>query len=113
MPYRDPTYEDPIQHPRYTEISIFMRSAYRETFSGLDLRFVGVSFDGGVTNRTGERHGPREIRNQSSLKRQINQSDTRRSSYDMRYALLQMLGMLGFNLCPTWRVVLTQLRNSL
>ena len=31
-------------------------------------------FDGGVTNRTGARHGPREIRNQSSLIRKMNQS---------------------------------------
>ena len=30
--------------------------------------------NGGVTNRTGARHGPREIRNQSSLMRKINQA---------------------------------------
>jgi Arginase family len=33
-----------------------------------------VPFDGGVTNRTGTRHGPREISNQSSLMRKVNQA---------------------------------------
>ncbi|HCF73242.1 MAG TPA: agmatinase, partial [Gammaproteobacteria bacterium] len=36
---------------------------------------VGVPFDGGVTNRPGARHGPREIRNQSSLIRRLNQAN--------------------------------------
>jgi guanidinopropionase len=40
----------------------------------LDIALVGIPFDGGVTNRTGARHGPREIRNQSSLMRMINQA---------------------------------------
>jgi guanidinopropionase len=33
-----------------------------------------VPFDGGVTNRPGARQGPRDIRNQSSLIRKINQA---------------------------------------
>jgi arginase family enzyme len=38
----------------------------------VDIGLVGVPFDGGVTNRPGARHGPRDIRNQSSLIRKIN-----------------------------------------
>jgi guanidinopropionase len=38
----------------------------------VDVALVGVPFDGGTTNRPGARHGPREIRNQSSLMRRIN-----------------------------------------
>ena len=38
----------------------------------VDIGVIGVPFDGGVTNRTGARHGPREIRNQSSLCRRVN-----------------------------------------
>ena len=38
----------------------------------VDVALVGVPFDGGTTNRPGTRHGPREIRNQSSLMRRIN-----------------------------------------
>ena len=69
-----PEFENPQQRPGYTGLSTFMRTPYREDMEGLDIAFVGIPFDGGVTNRTGARHGPREIRNQSSLMRMINQA---------------------------------------
>ena len=71
--YRYPEFEDPQVRPRYTGIPTFMRAPYREDLAGIDIGLVGVPFDGGVTNRTGARHGPREIRNQSSLMRTHNQ----------------------------------------
>ncbi len=37
----------------------------------LDIALIGVPFDGGAENRPGQRHGPREIRNMSSLMRQV------------------------------------------
>ena len=51
-----------------------MRAPHSESWDDVDIGLVGVPFDGGVTNRTGARHGPREIRNQSSLMRRKNQS---------------------------------------
>ena len=60
--------------PRYTGLPTFLRAPYREDLSDVDVGLVGVPFDGGVTNRTGARHGPREIRNQSSLIRRMNQA---------------------------------------
>ena len=69
-----PEFKNPQQRPRYTGLSTFMRSPYREDLKDLDIALVGIPFDGGVTNRTGARHGPREIRNQSSLMRMINQA---------------------------------------
>ena len=63
--YRDKAYEDPIQRPRYTGVPTFMRAPYREDWTQLDIGLVGVPFDGGVTNRTGARHGPRERRDPS------------------------------------------------
>ena len=51
-----------------------MRAPYREDFNGVDIGLIGVPFDGGVTNRPGARHGPREVRNQSSLIRRLNQA---------------------------------------
>jgi guanidinopropionase len=72
--YQYEAYEDPIQRPRYTGLATFMRAPYRETWQGIDIGLIGVPFDGGVTNRPGARHGPREIRNQSSLMRRRNQS---------------------------------------
>lgn len=57
--------------PRYTQIPSFMRTPIATELTGLDIGLVGVPYDGGTTNRPGARHGPREIRNQSSLTRSI------------------------------------------
>lgn len=66
--------QDPQQLPRYSGIATFMRSPYKPSLNNVEIGLIGVPFDGGVTNRTGTRHGPREIRNQSSLMRSVNQS---------------------------------------
>jgi len=63
---------DPMYEPRYQEIATFMRAPYRPDLADVDVALFGVAYDGGVTNRPGARHGPREIRNQSSLMRAIN-----------------------------------------
>ncbi|MDO6563676.1 agmatinase [Amphritea sp. 1_MG-2023] len=62
------------QQPRYSGIATFMRCPYQPSLAEVDIALIGVPFDGGVTNRTGTRHGPREIRNQSSLMRSVNQT---------------------------------------
>ena len=72
--YKYEGFSDPIQRPRYTGVPTFLRAPYEEDLTNVDIGLVGVPFDGGVTNRTGARHGPREIRNQSSLMRRMHQS---------------------------------------
>ena len=72
--YKYEGFSDPIQRPRYTGVPTFLRAPYEEELGNVDIGLVGVPFDGGVTNRTGARHGPREIRNQSSLMRRMHQS---------------------------------------
>ena len=72
----------PMRAPRFTEIPTFMRTPLAESLDGLDIALVGVPFDGGVTNRTGARHGPREIRNMSSLMRSIHHV-TRVNPYEL------------------------------
>jgi guanidinopropionase len=62
----------PQQAPRFTEIPTFMRVPYITDLSQLDIGFIGIPYDGGLTCRTGARYGPREIRNQSSMMRAIN-----------------------------------------
>ncbi len=62
---------DPMMEPRYTGIPTFMRAPEVHDAAEVDIALIGVPFDGGVTNRTGARHGPREIRNASSLMRAI------------------------------------------
>ena len=63
---------DPQTQPRYTGIPTFFRTAYTQDLSDTTIGVIGVPFDGGVTNRSGTRHGPREVRNQSSLMRRLN-----------------------------------------
>jgi guanidinopropionase len=65
---------DPQLRPRYTGIPTFFRCRHAEALDGVEIGVIGVPFDGGVTHRTGARHGPREIRNASSLIRRINQA---------------------------------------
>ncbi|SEF40735.1 agmatinase [Vibrio hangzhouensis] len=65
--------QNPQQQPRYSGIATFMRCSYKPSLEDVDIALIGVPFDGGVTNRTGTRHGPREVRNQSSFMRTINQ----------------------------------------
>ena len=69
-----PELADPQLRPRYSGIPTFFRVPHAEQLDEIDVGIIGVPFDGGVTNRTGARHGPREIRNQSSLIRKINQA---------------------------------------
>ena len=63
---------DPMQEPRYAEIATFMRAPLADSLNNVDIGLVGVPTDLGVTNRAGARHGPREIRNASSLIRTCN-----------------------------------------
>ncbi|MEE9196195.1 MAG: agmatinase [Alphaproteobacteria bacterium] len=57
--------------PRYAEIATFMRAPRVRDPRELDIALIGVPFDGGVTNRPGARHGPREVRNASTLMRAV------------------------------------------
>jgi guanidinopropionase len=63
---------DPMKEPRYTGIATFMRAPLADGFDNIDIGLIGVPTDLGVTNRPGARHGPREIRNASSLMRAYN-----------------------------------------
>ena len=72
----------PMEEPRFVDVPTFMRTPLATTLDGLDIGLVGVPFDGGVTNRAGARHGPREIRSQSSQMRAIHPV-TRVSPYDL------------------------------
>ena len=48
----------------------------------VDVALLGVPFDGGVSNRPGARHGPRAVRDQSSLVRGIHHL-TRVNPFDL------------------------------
>jgi len=70
----DGTDYEPMKEPRYAEIATFMRAPLATSLADVDIGLIGVPTDLGVTNRPGARHGPREIRNSSSLMRGFNVS---------------------------------------
>lgn len=57
--------------PRFMEIASFMRLPLRDRPAGLDIALFGIPFDLGVTNRPGARHGPRQVREMSTLMRRV------------------------------------------
>src|SRR3954471_18600341 len=57
--------------PRFGEVATFMRLPIERDPARLDIALAGVPWDGGTTNRPGARHGPREIRNMSTLMRRV------------------------------------------
>src|ERR1700737_5145453 len=53
--------------PRFAGHSTFMRLPVVSDPREVDIAIVGVPWDGGTTNRPGPRHGPRQVREMSSL----------------------------------------------
>lgn len=72
QPVRYTDLADPQARPRYTGIASFFRTPATDRLDEVDIGLIGVPYDGGVTNRTGARHGPRAVREQSTLLRRIN-----------------------------------------
>lgn len=85
---------DPKEATRYSEIPTFMRTPLASDLSEVDIALVGVPFDLGVTNRSGARHGPREIRNMSTITRAVHPV-TRINPYDL--CRLADVGDVRFN----------------
>lgn len=57
--------------PRFAGIPTFMRLPYigrgDPDYAKIDIGLVGVPWDGGTTNRPGARHGPRQLRDLSTM----------------------------------------------
>ncbi len=61
--------------PRFAGIATFMRLPHlspTEAAGRAEVGLFGIPFDGATTNRPGARHGPRAVRDQSSLMRLVN-----------------------------------------
>ena len=70
----NPEMANPQLRPRYSGLASFFRTPLVDQLDGVDIGVIGVPFDGGVTNRTGARHGPRAVREQTTLVRRYNQA---------------------------------------
>ncbi|TWT13913.1 agmatinase [Reyranella sp. CPCC 100927] len=57
--------------PRFGGIATFMRLPAFTDPAEVDIGLVGVPWDGGTTNRPGARHGPRQMRDMSTLMRRV------------------------------------------
>jgi guanidinobutyrase len=69
------THHQPLsgnEMPRFGGPATMMRLPAVDSAAGLDACFVGVPLDIGTSNRSGTRHGPRQIRAESALIRPIN-----------------------------------------
>jgi guanidinopropionase len=73
---------NPMNEPRYCGIPTFMRTPHLTNLSNLDIALVGVPYDGAVEARSGARHGPRQIRDMSSMMRAIHHV-TRINPYEL------------------------------
>jgi guanidinopropionase len=62
--------------PRFGGIATFFRLPHvsLEDAKDVDIGVVGIPWDGGTTNRPGPRHGPRQMRDQSSMVRRMHQT---------------------------------------
>jgi guanidinopropionase len=68
--------------PRFAGHSTFMRLPVLTDPRDVDIAIVGVPWDGGTTNRPGPRHGPRQVREMSSLIKRVH-SVTKISPYEI------------------------------
>ena len=68
--------------PRFAGRSTFMRLPQIEDPAEVDIALTGFPWDSGSTNRVGQRHGPREIRGNSTMMRLVHQA-SRIAPYDL------------------------------
>jgi guanidinopropionase len=74
MPFNQPV--SGLVTPRFGGIATFFRLPHVDLAQAaeIDIGIVGVPWDGGTTNRPGPRHGPRQMRDQSSMVRRMHQT---------------------------------------
>ena len=67
-----------LELPRFAGVPTFMRlpmvTPDQPRYADVDIGLVGVPWDGGTTNRSGPRHGPRQLRDYSTMIRALNQA---------------------------------------
>jgi guanidinobutyrase len=69
------TFNQPLggnEMPRFGGPATMMRLPVQRTAEALDACFVGIPMDIGTSNRSGARHGPRQIKAESCMLRPYN-----------------------------------------
>ena len=97
-------YNQPLggnEMPRFGGIATMMRLPLAADARGLDACFIGVPLDIGTSNRSGARHGPRQIRAESALLRPYNMA-TRAAPFDsLQVADIGDVAINTFNLADS------------
>jgi len=77
-----------VDAPRFAGIPTFMLLPHVpvEAASEVEIGIIGVPWDGGTTNRPGARHAPRQLRDLSTMIRQLNQATGLRPFHTARCA---------------------------
>ncbi|NNF92412.1 MAG: agmatinase, partial [Boseongicola sp.] len=91
--------------PRFAGVPTFMRLPYvppgHPRFSDVQIGLVGAPWDGGTTNRPGPRHGPRQLRDASTMIRAQHPVTNQRPFEDARCADLGDVGPNPVNVGDT------------
>src|SRR5439155_17200 len=80
-----PAFPQPVSGtvvPRFGDVATFMRLPLFRNPADVEIGMVGVPWDGGTTNRPGARHGPRQMRDLSTMMRRIHHV-TRVAPYEL------------------------------
>lgn len=101
------------QMPRFGGPSTMMRLPSQETAEGLDACFVGIPMDIGASNRSGTRHGPREIRAESCMLRPYNMATGAAPFDSMQVADIGDVPINTFDLKKTVDIITESYKNIL
>ncbi len=82
-----------------------MRLPSQETADGLDVCFVGIPMDIGASNRSGARHGPRQIRAESCMLRPCGTGNGTAPFDNLQVADIGDLAINTFNLAATCGII--------
>lgn len=90
-----------LDSPRFAGIGTFMRLPHVpiEEADNVDIGLIGVPWDGGTTNRAGPRHGPRQVRDMSSMIRTYHHA--------LKIAPFEMINAADLGDCPVNPIDLT------
>ena len=91
--------------PRFAGPATMMRLPSARTARGLDACFVGVPIDIGTSNRSGTRHGPRQIRAESCMIRPYNMATGAAPFDSLQVADIGDVAINTFDLKKTVKIV--------
>jgi guanidinobutyrase len=91
--------------PRFAGPATMMRLPTAKTARGLDACFVGVPMDIGTSNRSGTRHGPRQIRAESCMLRPYNMATGAAPFDSLQVADIGDVGVNTFDLKKSVKII--------